>query len=131
MASVEEELGKLRQERNELQEQVNAIQNKIDKLELEKYDVNKYLNCYVKTEKDNAINIMYVKKITRLYSGPKLTGPVVSYHSYSKGDNFVCLYVECSISSLSWKNLDSITIITKEEAARLTKQYIEFVNFFK
>ena len=75
---------------------------------------------------------MYVKKITRLYSGPRFTGPMISYHSYLKGDNVVSLYTECSISSVSWKGLNnSITIITKEEAAKLTKQYIEFVNFFK
>ena len=132
MLIQEEEQNKLRKERNELQKQIDAIQNRIDKLEIEKYDADKYLNCYIKTEIGNTINIMYVKKITRLYSGPRFTGPVAVYYSYLKGDNVVSLYTECSISSISWKNLDSsITIITKEEAAKLTKQYIEFVNFFK
>lgn len=132
MLIQEEEQNKLRKERNELQKQIDAIQNRIDKLEIEKYDADKYLNCYIKTEIGNTINIMYVKKITRLYSGPRFTGPVAVYHSYLKGDNIVSLYTECSISSISWKGLNnSITIITKEEAAKLTKQYIEFVNFFK
>lgn len=131
MLTQEEEQNKLRQKRNELQKQIDAIQNRIDKLEIEKYNTDRYLNCYIKVELDNTINIMYVKKITRLYSGPRFTGPVVICYRYSKGDN-VCLYTECSISSISWENLDSsITIITKEEAAKLTKQYIEFVNFFK
>lgn len=132
MLIQEEEQNKLRKERNELQKQIDAIQNRIDKLEIEKYDADKYLNCYIKTEIGNTINIMYVKKITRLYSGPRFTGPMVSHHSYLKGDNVVSLYIECSISSISWKSLNnSITIITKEEAVKLTKQYIESVNFFK
>lgn len=132
MLIQEEEQNKLRKERNELQKQIDAIQNRIDKLEIEKYDADKYLNCYIKTEIGNTINIMYVKKITRLYSGPRFTGPVVIYHSYLKGDNVVSLYAECSISSISWKSLNNrVTIITKEEAVKLTKQYIESVNFFK
>lgn len=132
MLIQEEEQNKLRQERNELQKQIDAIQNRIDKLEIEKYDADKYLNCYIKTEIGNTINIMYVKKIERLYSGPRFIGPAVVYHSYLKGDNIVNLYAECSISSIPWKSLNnSVTIITKEEAVKLTRQYIEFVNFFK
>ena len=132
MLIQEEEQNKLRKERNELQKQIDAIQNRIDKLEIEKYDADKYLNCYIKMEIGNTINIMYVKKITRLYSGPKFTGPVVTYHSYLKGDNIVSLYTEYSISSILWKNLDSsITIITKEEATKYVQEAVNDVNYFK
>ncbi|MGM9533067.1 hypothetical protein [Intestinibacter sp.] len=131
-SSITEKQDKLRKQRDELQKEVNAIQNRIDELEIEKYNADKYLNCYIKTEIGNTINIMYVKKITRLSSGPKFTGPVVEYHSYLKGNNIVSLYTEYSISSIPWKNLGSrITIITKEEAVKLVNKYIEFVNFFK
>ena len=53
MLIQEEEQNKLRKERNELQKQIDAIQNRIDKLEIEKYDADKYLNCYITTTYNN------------------------------------------------------------------------------
>ena len=120
---------KLREERNKLQDQINLIQKQIDKLEIQKHDVNDYLHQYVRIIHNNVITIMYIEEIERRIYGPEFIGPMVSqYLTY----NSLVFNSVSSFVAMKWENVHkSVTIITKEEAAKYVKEVIHDINYFK
>lgn len=127
--NIEKEQNRLREERNKLQDQVNLIQNQIDKLEIQKHDVNNYLHQYVRIIHNNVIIIMYIEKIKRLVYGPEFIGPMVNqYLTY----NSLVFNSVSSFVAIKWEDVHkSVTIITKEAAAKYVKEVIHDINYFK
>ena len=127
--NIEKEQNRLREERNRLQDQVNLIQNQIDKLEIQKHDIDNYLHQYVRIIHNNVIIIMYIEKIKRLVYGPEFIGPMVNqYLTY----NSLVFNRVSSFVAMKWEDVHkSVTIITKEEAAKYVKEIIHDINYFK
>ena len=127
--NIEKEQNRLREERNKLQDQVNLIQNQIDKLEIQKHDIDNYLHQYVRIIHNNVIIIMYIEKIKRLVYGPEFIGPMVNqYLTY----NSLVFNSVSSFVAIKWEDVHkSVTIITKEEAAKYVKEVIHDINYFK
>ena len=127
--SIEKEQNRLREERNKLQDQVNLIQKQIDKLEIQKHDVNNYLHQYVRIIHNNVIIIMYIEEIERRIYGPEFIGPMVSqYLTY----NSLVFNRVSSFVAIKWEDVHkSVTIITKEAAAKYVKEVIHDINYFK
>ena len=127
--NIEKEQNRLREERNKLQDQVNLIQNQIDKLEIQKHDIDNYLHQYVRIIHNNVITIMYIKKIERLVYGPEFIGPMVNqYLTY----NSLVFNSVSSFVAIKWEDVHkSVTIITKEAAAKYVKEVIHDINYFK
>lgn len=102
----------LRDKRNALQNEMMKIQNKIDTLEMDKYDVNKYLGKWIEikcSEMRKYVHkvYMHVDKIDRLMHGPKLTGILVEVSMYY---NLVPISTQITKninwSTTEWENVD-------------------------
>ena len=89
--NLEKEQDKLREERNKLQDKINLIQKEIDEIEIKKYKVENFLNKYIRIVYDNTITIMYVKKVERLFFGPKFIGPRFGHYLFSSECSSLCI----------------------------------------
>ena len=141
MLTQEEELGKLRQENDYLQRQLDTLHRDMEVLKIKNGDFNVLRNRYVTITHGLNTYIIYVKKI---YNGDvlhsdlqtkhneiSLEGPAVVIEKHYIGST-IRILTNCSLSDKAWKSpSSSITIITKEEAVKLVNKRIEFVNFFK
>lgn len=129
---LEKEQDKLREERNKLQDKINLIQKEIDEIEIKKYKVENFLNKYIRIVYDNTITIMYVKKVERLFFGPKFIGHKFIHYLCSSEYNSLYICKNGSFSSIRWADVSKlITIITKEEAVKYVQEVINDVNYFK
>lgn len=109
---ISEQQDALREKRNALQDEMMKIQNEIDTLEMDKYDVNKYLGKWIEVKYSEMRKYvhkvyMHVDKIDRLIHGPKLTGALVEISMYY---NLVPLSVQITKninwSTTEWENVD-------------------------
>ena len=125
-------LNKLREERNKLQDRISLIQKQIDELEIQKYDVNKYLNQYIRILYNNVVTIMYVEKVERLLYGPKFIGPRFSQYLFDVKSNALHIGRDDYFCAVAWNKVHKIvTIITKEEATKYVQETFCDINYFK
>lgn len=115
---ISERQDKLRKERNELQSQVNAKQNEIDKLEMEKYDVTQFLGKVIYLEQ-NSVKSSYhiylkVNKIERLINGPKFLGPYIEISREGNNTKYINIHSSGFIDTYKWDDImcNNITIVS-------------------
>lgn len=112
----------LRIERNKLAEEQQKIQKEIDNIEIQKYDVNKFIGKIIVTKKllgkvYYSLGYLIVDKVERLSNGPKFYGKSIDIcfsDSYLIG-NSISMVENAEYSGISWKNVDSIDDTTTPE----------------
>ena len=105
----------LRQERNFYSSKQQEIQKLIDNLEIQKYDVNRFIGKLLLIDKRSGstysqYKYMIVDRIERLYSGPKFYGKVIEicFSNDLKIGNSLYMCERSEWSGIKWENVDEL-----------------------
>lgn len=105
----------LRQERNFYSSKQQEIQKLIDNLEIQKYDVNKFVGKLLLIDKRSGstysqYKYMIVDRIERLYSGPKFYGKVIEicFSNDLKIGNSLYMCERSEWSGIKWEEVDML-----------------------
>ncbi len=106
-----EEQDRLRKERDEYCQKMMDCQKKIDDIEKQKYDVNRYLNkvIFINMNTLNYSTHVYlkVKKIERLVNGPRFSGPAIEIHRTGNLTGYIEMASNRETTKYTWKDIDS------------------------
>lgn len=121
---IEEKLKELREKRNNLSAEISKCQEEIDKLELEKYDTQRFLgkildlSGYIRIRSSECW--LYVTSIERLIDGPRFHGTMIRVGKDMTGKiTFVEVSVDSSVTK-KWEELEKLKI---EESPRKVINY--------
>ena len=117
----------LRLERNKLADEQQKIQKQIDEIEIQKYDVERFVGKIIITKKMLgavyvSTNYMIVDRVERLYKGPRFYGKSIEIcfsDSVSIG-NSICMYERSEYSGIAWSGVDAIDDTTTPEQLKAT-----------
>lgn len=105
----------LRQERNFYSSKQQEIQKLIDNLEIQKYDVNKFVGKLLLIDKRSGstysqYKYMIVDRIERLYSGPKFYGKTIEicFSNDLKIGNSLYMCERSEWSGIKWEEVDML-----------------------
>lgn len=108
---INEQQDVLRKERDTYCSKMNACQNQIDDLEKEKYDVNGYLDkvIYIELNSMKYTTHVYiqVKKIERLFQGPRFSGPCIEIHREGNTTCYIETAANRETSHYSWEDIQN------------------------
>lgn len=112
----------LRLERNKLANEQQKIQMQIDNIEIQKYDVERFIGKIIITKKMiGAVYVstdyMIVDRVERLYKGPRFYGKSIEicFSDSSSIGNSICMYERSEYSGTSWAGVDAIDDTTTPE----------------
>lgn len=131
LSSKQDELRKIR---NDYADKQQEIQKQIDSLEIQKYDVERFIGKII-VIKDllgavyHTYEYMVVDRVERLYLGPRFYGKTISvvYSNSTKIGNSLQLWERSEYSSCKWDKVDSIEIVEPE---KVKKQINNMLNIF-
>lgn len=105
----------LRQERNFYSSKQQEIQKAIDEIEIQKYDVNKYIGKVLLVSKKTSpvysqYRYMIVDRIERMYSGPKFYGKTIEicFSNNLKIGNSLYMSERSEWSEVKWEDVDKL-----------------------
>ena len=113
----------LRLERNKLADEQQKIQKQIDEIEIQKYDVERFVGKIIITKKMiGAVpyvytNYMIVDRVERLFKGPRFYGKSIEicFSDSTAIGNSICMYERSEYSGISWSGVDAIDDTTTPE----------------
>ena len=105
----------LRLERNKLADEQQKIQKQIDEIEIQKYDVERFVGKIIITKKMIgavyvSTNYMIVDRVERLYKGPRFYGKSIEicFSNSTAIGNSICMYERSEYSGIAWSGVDTI-----------------------
>lgn len=106
----------LRDKRNALYKEIDAIESEINKLELERFNLDDLIGKYVIYRANGAIYYMKINDIKRLIKGPRLVGRLFYMLDEDRKDSIMHCYESNSIDIDGWEDArQHITVITEED----------------
>lgn len=112
----------LRLERNRLADEQQKIQKQIDEIEIQKYDVERFVGKIIITKKMIgavyvSTNYMIVDRVERLYKGPRFYGKSIEicFSDSASIGNSICMYERSEYSGIAWSGVDAIDDTTTPE----------------
>ena len=117
----------LRLKRNKLADEQQNIQKQIDEIEIQKYDVERFVGKIIITKKMIgavyvSTNYMIVDRVERLFKGPRFYGKSIEicFSDSASIGNSICMYERSEYSGISWSGLDAIDDTTTPEQLKAT-----------
>lgn len=117
----------LRLERNKLADEQQKIQKQIDEIEIQKYDVERFIGKIIITKKMLgavyvSTNYMIVDRVERLYKGPRFYGKSIEicFSDSASIGNSICMYERSEYSGIAWSGIDAIDDTTTPEQLKAT-----------
>ena len=117
----------LRLERNKLADEQQKIQKQIDEIEIQKYDVERFVGKIIITKKMIgavyvSTNYMIVDRVERLYKGPRFYGKSIEicFSNSTAIGNSICMYERSEYSGIAWSGVDAIDDTTTPEQLKVT-----------
>ena len=117
----------LRLERNKLADEQQKIQKQIDEIEIQKYDVERFVGKIIITKKMIgavyvSTNYMIVDRVERLFKGPRFYGKSIEicFSDSASIGNSICMYERSEYSGIAWSGLDAIDDTTTPEQLKAT-----------
>lgn len=117
----------LRLERNKLADEQQKIQKQIDEIEIQKYDVERFVGKIIITKKMIravyvSTNYMIVNRVERLYNGPQFYGKSIEicFSNSTAIGNSICMYERSEYSGIAWSEVDAIDDTTTLEQLKAT-----------
>lgn len=117
----------LRLERNKLADEQQKIQKQIDEIEIQKYDVERFVGKIIITKKMIgsiyvSTNYMIVDRVERLYNGPRFYGKSIEicFSNSTNIGNSICMYERSEYLGTSWNDVDDIDDTTTPEQLKAT-----------
>ena len=117
----------LRLKRNKLADEQQNIQKQIDEIEIQKYDVERFVGKIIITKKMIgavyvSTNYMIVDRVERLFKGPRFYGKSIEicFSDSPSIGNSICMYERSEYSGISWSGLDAIDDTTTPEQLKAT-----------
>lgn len=117
----------LRLERNKLADEQQKIQKQIDEIEIQKYDVERFIGKIIITKKMLgavyvSTNYMIVDRVERLYKGPRFYGKFIEicFSDSASIGNSICMYERSEYSCIAWSEIDAIDDTTTPEQLKET-----------
>ena len=112
----------LRLKRNNLADEQQKIQKQIDEIEIQKYDVERFVGKIIITKKMIgavyvSTNYMIVDRVERLFKGPRFYGKSIEicFSDSASIGNSICMYERSEYSGIAWSGLDAIDDTTTPE----------------
>lgn len=106
----------LRDKRNALYKEIAAIESEINKLELERFNLDDLIGKYVIYRANGDTYYMKITDIKRLIRGPRLVGRLFYMLDEDRQDSIMHCYESNSIDIDGWENARKyITVITEED----------------
>ena len=119
MSEVEELIKKqneLRDKRNALYKEIAAIESEINKLELERFNLDDLIGKYVIYRANGDTYYMKITDIKRLIRGPRIVGRLFYMLDEDRKDSIMHCYESNSIDIDGWEDARQyITVITEED----------------
>ena len=119
MSEVEELIKKqneLRDKRNALYKEIDAIESEINKLQLERFNLDDLIGKYIIYRANGDTYYMKITDIKRLIRGPRLVGRLFYMLDEDGRDSMMHCYESNSIDIDCWDDARKyITFITEEE----------------
>lgn len=133
LSSKQDELRKIR---NDYADKQQEIQKQIDDLEIQKYDVERFVGKII-VIKDmlgalyHTYEYMIVDRVERLYSGPRFYGKTIAitYSNTSKIGNSMQLWERSEYSGFSWKGVDAIKTVEPEKVKRQINNLLNIFDY--
>ena len=117
----------LRLKRNNLADEQQKIQKQIDEIEIQKYDVERFVGKIIITKKMLgavyvSTNYMIVDRVERLYKGPQFYGKSIEicFSDSASIGNSICMYERSEYSGIAWSEVDAIDDTTTPEQLKAT-----------
>ena len=117
----------LRLKRNNLADEQQKIQKQIDEIEIQKYDVERFVGKIIITKKMIgavyvSTNYMIVDRVERLYKVPRFYGKSIEicFSNSASIGNSICMYERSEYSGIAWSGLDAIDDTTTPEQLKAT-----------
>ncbi len=117
----------LRLERNKLADEQQKIQKQIDEIEIQKYDVERFVGKIIITKKMVgavyvSTNYMIVDRVERLFKGPRFYGKSIEicFSDSASIGNSICMYERSEYSGTAWSEIDTIDDTTTLEQLKAT-----------
>ena len=117
----------LRLKRNKLADEQQKIQKQIDEIEIQKYDVERFVGKIIITKKMIgavyvSTNYMIVDRVERLYKGPRFYGKSIEicFSDSASIGNSICMYERSEYSGIAWSRVDAIDDTTTPEQLKAT-----------
>ena len=117
----------LRLKRNKLADEQQNIQKQIDEIEIQKYDVERFVGKIIITKKMIgavyvSTNYMIVDRVERLFKGPRFYGKSIEicFSNSASIGNSICMYERSEYSGISWSGVDAIDDTTTPEQLKAT-----------
>ena len=117
----------LRLKRNKLADEQQNIQKQIDEIEIQKYDVERFVGKIIITKKMIgavyvSTNYMIVDRVERLFKGPRFYGKSIEicFSDSASIGNSICMYERSEYSGIAWSGLDAIDDTTTPEQLKAT-----------
>lgn len=119
MSEVEELIKKqneLRDKRNALYKEIAAIESEINKIELERFNLDDLIGKYIIYRANGDTYYMKITDIKRLIRGPRLVGRLFYMLDEDRCDSIMHCYESNSIDIDGWEDARQyITVITEED----------------
>ena len=122
---IQEKLNKLREERNQHNDEASKLQSEINKWELELHHVPDYTHRYLRINENGSVIYLYVTKVERLFHGIRIHSNITVqiYKWWAKA------YIDDELTiDVDYENIHDISIITKEEFENDIKEAFNYVQ---
>lgn len=132
MSEVEELIKKqneLRDKRNALYKEIDVIESEINKIELERFNLDDLIGKYVIYKANGDTYYMKITDIKRLIRGPRLVGRLFYMIDEDRSDSIMHCYESSSIDIDCWEDARKyITFITEEEYVSAFEKFCEEIK---
>ena len=132
MSEIEELIKKqneLRDKRNALYKEIDVIESEINKLELERFNLDDLIGKYIIYRANDDTYYIKITDVKRLIRGPRLVGRLFYMIDEDRSDSIMHCYESNSIDIDGWENARQyITFITEEEYVRAFEKFCEKIK---
>ena len=132
MCAIEELIKKqseLRDKRNALYKEIDAIESEINKLELERFNLDDLIGKYIIYRANGDTHYIKITDVKRLIRGPRLVGRLFYMIDEDRSDSIMHCYESSSIDIDGWEYARQyITFITEEEYVSAFEKFCEEIK---
>ena len=132
MCAIEELIKKqseLRDKRNALYKEIDAIESEINKLELERFNLDDLIGKYIIYRANGDTYYIKITDVKRLIRGPRLVGRLFYMLDEDGRDSIMHCYESNSIDIDCWEDARKyITFITEDEYMRVFDKFCEEIK---